>query len=123
MATLPKPDSPEQSDLLQAVHARTPARILVGRAGPAYRTATQLVLRQDHAAAIDAVHAELDLVRDFSQPFVERWRLFEVTTCASSKAEYLLRPDHGRRLSEAARTAVVQRCPAGGDLQVGRAHV
>ena len=118
MATLPKPDSPEQSDLLQAVHARTPARILVGRAGPAYRTATQLVLRQDHAAAIDAVHAELDLVRDFSQPFVERWGLFEVTTCAGSKAEYLLRPDLGRCLRDAARTEVVQRCPAGMDLQV-----
>src|SRR3989441_7387799 len=118
MVTLPKPDSPEQSDLLQAVRARTPARILVGRAGPAYRTATQLVLRQDHAAAIDAVHAELDLVRDFGQPFVERWGLFEVTTCAGSKAESLLRPALGRCLSDAARTEVVQRCPAGVDLQV-----
>ena len=118
MVALPKPESPELSDLLQAVRARTPARILVGRAGPAYRTATQLVLRQDHAAAIDAVHAELDLVRDFGQPFVERWGLFEVTTCAGSKAEYLLRPDRGRRLSEAARSEVVQRCPAGVDLQV-----
>ena len=38
------------SELMQAIRARTPARILVGRAGPAYRTATQLELRQDHAA-------------------------------------------------------------------------
>jgi len=45
-------------DVLQAIRARTPARILVGRAGPAYQTATQLELRQDHAAALDAVHAE-----------------------------------------------------------------
>ena len=48
-------------ELLRALRARTPARLLVGRAGPAYRTATALELRHDHAAAVDAVHAELDL--------------------------------------------------------------
>jgi ethanolamine ammonia-lyase small subunit len=118
MATPAKPDSLELSDLLQAVQARTPARILTGRAGSAYRTVTQLALRQDHAAAIDAVQAELDLLRDFGQSFVERWGLFEVTTCAGSKAEYLLRPDRGRRLSDAARTVVVRRCPDHMDVQI-----
>lgn len=118
MSDLTKPEFSELSDLLQALQARTPARILTGRAGPAYRTATQLALRQDHAAAIDAVQAELDLLRDFSQPFVERWGLFEVTTCAGNKAEYLLRPDRGRRLSDAARTEVARRCPAGVGLQI-----
>src|SRR5713226_8215045 len=90
-------------ELLKAVRARTPARILVGRAGPCYRTATQLELRQDHAAAVDAVHAELDLGSDFSADFGQRWGLFAVQTCAVSKAEHLLRPDFGRRLSAAAR--------------------
>src|SRR5262245_4576247 len=118
MATLAKPESVELSDLLQAVQARTPARILTGRAGPAYRTVTQLALRQDHAAAIDAVQAELDLLRDFGQSFVKRWGLFEVNTCAGSKAEYLLRPDRGRRLSDAARTEVVRRCSDRMDLQI-----
>src|SRR5437899_10348789 len=89
----------ELSELIKAIRARTPARILVGRAGPCYRTATQLELRQDHAAAADAVHAELDLDSDFGPDFVQRWRLFVVQTCAASKAEYLLRPDLGRRLS------------------------
>jgi ethanolamine ammonia-lyase small subunit len=118
MALLPKSVPPALSALLQAIQRRTPARLLVGRAGPAYRTATQLALRQDHAAAIDAVHAELDLVRDFGQPFVERWGLFAVSTRVSSKAEYLLRPDLGRHLNEAAQDAVVCRCPAAVDLQV-----
>src|SRR5438445_6851333 len=90
-------------ELMQAIRARTPARILVGRAGPAYPTATQLELRQDHAAALDAVHAELDLLKDFGQEFVERWRLFEVTSQATSKTEHLMRPDLGRRLHEAGR--------------------
>src|SRR5215471_13371508 len=118
MAHLVKPASSDLSDLLQVVQARTPARILTGRAGPAYRTATQLALRQDHAAAIDAVQTELNLPRDFGQPFVERWGLFEVTTCASSKAEYLLRPDLGRRLSERSQAEVLKQCPADIDLQI-----
>src|SRR5262249_28199754 len=118
MATLAKSESPELSDLLQAVEVRTPTRIFSGRAGPAYRTVTQLALRQDHAAAIDAVQAELDLLRDFGQSFVKRWGLFEVNTCAGSKAEYLLRPDRGRRLSDAVRTEVVRRCSDRMDLQI-----
>src|SRR5438105_76421 len=104
----PPPDLPK---LIQAVRARTPARILVGRAGPGYRTATQLELRQDHAAALDAVHAELDLLKDFGRDFVERWRMFEVRSQASSKTEYLMRPDLGRRLQEAGRRQVIHLCP------------
>jgi ethanolamine ammonia-lyase small subunit len=105
-------------DLIQAVRARTPARILVGRSGPAYPTATQLELRQDHAAALDAVHAELDLLQDFGRDFVERWKLFEVRSQASNKVEYLMRPDLGRRLEEAGRQQVIRLCPPKTQLQV-----
>lgn len=104
--------------ILASVRRRTPARILVGRAGPSYRTATQLELRQDHAAAVDAVQAELELAGDFGRDFIERWRLFEVQTRAEGKSMYLMRPDLGRRLSEAARAEVVRQCPAGADLQL-----
>jgi ethanolamine ammonia-lyase small subunit len=103
---------------MQAIRARTPARILVGRAGPAYQTATQLELRRDHAAALDAVHAELDLERDFGRDFLERWQLFEVRTQAGSKAEYLMRPDLGRRLDDAARAAIVRQCQRETVLQI-----
>ena len=106
-----KPAEPIDA-LLTAVRARTPARVLAGRSGTAYRTATLLELRHDHAFAADAVHAELDLERDFGKTFVEHWNLFEVTTLANSKAEYLLRPDLGRRFPESARAQVVERCPA-----------
>ncbi len=104
-------------ELMRAVRARTPARVLVGRAGPAYHTTTQLELRQDHAAAVDAVHAELDLNRDFGSNFLNQWDLFEVRTQAASKSEYLLRPDLGRRLSEEAKALVAQQCPRGPDFQ------
>src|SRR5262245_56987369 len=93
-------------EAIAAVRARTPARILVGRAGPSYRTGTQLELRQDHAAALDAVHADLDVVRDFDKSFVGRWQLFEVQTQAADKTQYLMRPDLGRRLNDVARAEV-----------------
>ncbi len=106
------------SKWLGAVRARTPARILVGRAGPSYRTATQLELRRDHAAALDAVHAEVDMERDLGIDLVRRFQLFEVRTRAGSKEEYLLRPDLGRRLDDAARELIRKECPAGCVLQV-----
>jgi ethanolamine ammonia-lyase small subunit len=112
------PSAREFSALLDAVRARTPARILVDRAGPSYRTITQLELRRDHAAALDAVHAEIEMKRDLGLDLVERFRLFEVQTRAGSKQEYLLRPDLGRRLEDAARELIRQECPAGCVLQV-----
>src|SRR5207244_5160837 len=89
--------SPDLPELAKAIRARTPARILVGRAGPAYRTATQLDLRQDHAAALDAVHAELALLQDFGREVVERWKLFEIRSQAVGKTQKLLRTNTGRR--------------------------
>jgi ethanolamine ammonia-lyase small subunit len=103
---------------LAAIRARTPARVLVGRAGPAYPTVTQLALRADHAAALDAVHAELDLGRNFGRELIERHGLFLVQTQAASKAEYLARPESGRRFSDAAAAVLRERCPVGVDLQV-----
>ena len=106
---VPDPLPEDKSELVLAIRARTPARIFSGRAGPAYRTATQLELRRDHAAAVDAVHAELDLTRDFDAEFVRRWNLFEVATQARDKQEYLLRPDLGRRLTQNRIEALLRR--------------
>jgi len=90
----------------------------MGRAGASYRTSTQIELRQAHAAARDAVRDELDLARDFGASFILRWQLFEVSTAAANKDEYLLRPDLGRRLSQPARSEVLRRCLANTDLQI-----
>lgn len=109
---------PTWPDLIEKIRARTPARVLVDRAGAAYRTPMQLELRHAHAAARDAVRTELDLERDLGAGLVEEWNLFEVFTLAQSKDEYLLRPDLGRRLSEAGKRQVLARCPEEPDLQI-----
>lgn len=114
-------EPPNLPDILAArlarVRALTPARLFAGRAGSSYRTETMLELRADHAAAVDAVHAEFDLSHDLGADFVARWGLLEVVTRATTRAEYLRRPDLGRSLDPASLDAV-RRLPHGADLQV-----
>jgi ethanolamine ammonia-lyase small subunit len=110
--------SSDLPEFLQKIRARTPARILMGRAGAAYRTSTQLELRSAHAAARDAVRAEMDLLEALGEAFVREWQLFEVQTQATAKDEYLLRPDLGRHFTHEARLKIQQCCARGSDLQI-----
>jgi ethanolamine ammonia-lyase small subunit len=64
------------------------------------------------------VRTEFDLERDLGAAFVREWKLFEVTTQARSKDEYLLRPDLGRKLSAEAVAEIKARCPRGAGLQL-----
>ncbi len=105
----------EWPEVVRKIRARTPARLFVGRAGPAYRTETQLQLREDHAAARDAV---LDVDAAFGAAFIEKWKLYEVGTRASSKDEYLQHPSSGRAFSDAAREEIARRCAVERDLQI-----
>ena len=105
-------------EIVRKIRSRTPARVLAGRVGAAYPTATQLDLRQAHAAARDAVRAELDLEKQFGTNFIKRWGLFEVSTSANSKDEYLLQPNLGRTFCEASRSELLRRCPPRKDLQI-----
>jgi ethanolamine ammonia-lyase small subunit len=106
------------SEIVKQVRARTPARLLAGRSGAAYRTNTQLELREAHAAARDAVRAELDLSTHLGNDFIHKWNLFEVCSQTTTKDEYLLRPDLGRHLNENSRAEVSRHCTTGHDLQV-----
>jgi len=108
----------ESSDLVRRIRARTPARLLAGRAGASYRTETQMELRAAHAAARDAVRTELDLEACLGADVVRRWKIFEVCTTAGSKDEYLLRPDLGRRLSGESRAEIPRLCPSEVNLQI-----
>jgi len=104
-------------EIVMKIRARTPARLIVGRSGAAYRTGTQLELRAAHANARDAVRAELELEKQLGPDFVRQWGLFEVCTRANSKDEFLLQPPLGRSLSEASRSDLLKRCSSGNDLQ------
>lgn len=104
-------------EIVRKIRARTPARIFVDR-GSAYSTEMALDLRGAHAGAVDAVRTEFDLQRDLPADFIARWELFQVSSQAESKSQFLLRPDLGRRLSEAAMGLIAQRCSRAPDVQI-----
>ncbi len=108
----------ECPDLIEKIRARTPARVLVGRAGAAYRTGTQLDLREAHAAARDAVRDELDLNAALGVDFVRRRELHEFRTRAGNKDEYLLRPDLGRQFDDKSRERLSRNYARNCDIQI-----
>jgi ethanolamine ammonia-lyase small subunit len=110
--------APDLSEVVRKIRERTPARLLVGRAGAAYRTRTQLDLREAHAAARDAVRGELHLEKIFDGDFLKHWNFLEVRTKASGKDEYLLRPDLGRNFNEKSRAELQAHCGRSSDLLI-----
>ena len=104
-------------ELVRKIRARTPARIFVER-GAAYSTRTELELRRAHASAVDAVWSEFDLQCDFSPEFVANWKLFQASSKAVCKSQFLLRPDLGRSLSDPAKEVVTQKCSKSPDVQI-----
>lgn len=104
--------------LYERLRELTPARLLVGRSGEAYTTATQLQLRADHASARDAVWRELQFPHDLGRGFAEQWKLFKVCTRARTKSEYLLQPHLGRGLGEPATAEIARCCAAEADFQI-----
>jgi ethanolamine ammonia-lyase small subunit len=104
-------------EIVRKIRARTPSRIFVER-GLAYSTQMSLDLRRAHASAVDAVWTEFDLQKDFLPEFVAQWELFQVSSKAQSKSQFLLRPDLGRVLSDTAKSLIVQRCPKAPDIQI-----
>jgi ethanolamine ammonia-lyase small subunit len=81
----------------------TPARVGLGRAGASLPTEALLAFTLDHARARDAVHAAFDVpaitagLRDLGLA------ASGVCSRASSRKEYLARPDLGRQLDQASR--------------------
>jgi len=80
--------------------------------------AAYLQLREDHALAVDAVHRDSDLIADWGSEFLERFPVMQLASRASSKGEYLKRPDLGRKLSEESLTQVRDIGLADLDLQI-----
>src|SRR3981081_2374848 len=108
-------------EIVEKIRAQTPARVLAGRSGAAYRTNTQLELREAHAAARDAVRAELNLLTNLGDDFIRKWNLFEARSQAATKDEYLLRPDLGRHLTDASTAEIKKRCTPGPAWKIANA--
>lgn len=76
----------------------TPARVALGRSGASLPTTALLGFTLDHARARDAVHAAFDAPTLIAGLGEFGLRATSVASRASSRREYLSRPDLGRRL-------------------------
>jgi ethanolamine ammonia-lyase small subunit len=77
----------------------TPARVALGRAGNGMPTAAHLAFQADHAAARDAVHAELDVFALQAELDADGIASRVVRSACPDRRTYLLRPDLGRLLA------------------------
>jgi ethanolamine ammonia-lyase small subunit len=93
----------------------TPARVALGRAGNGVPTEAHLAFQAAHAAARDAVHAELDMPALTDALGLAGLPSIQVSSACADRHHYLLRPDLGRRLTPADR-AMLEAKPAPGDL-------
>ncbi len=99
------------------LRAHTQARLALGRAGAALPTAELLRFGMAHAQARDAVHIPLDADALAAQLQALGCATRLVHSAAPDRATYLLRPDLGRRLSNAD-AAVLRDMPAEGGAPI-----
>lgn len=84
----------------------TPARVALGRAGDGLPTAAHLAFQSAHAAARDAVQAELDIAALHADLAAARLSARTVASACPDRRTYLLRPDLGRTLPRSAAAAL-----------------
>jgi len=107
---------PGQS-LAAQLRALTPARVGLGRTGVSLETRELLDFQLAHAQARDAVHTRLNsaaLATEIGSGI--RPEVLRLHSAASSRAEYLQRPDLGRRLNEASHALLAKQPPDKVDL-------
>ena len=109
---IPGVPTPAEPEALANLIATTTARVGVGRAGPRPRTRSLLLFQADHGVTQDSIYGQVD------DAVKERLGLFTVRTRVNDKAEYLLRPDLGRELSDEAHQTIAERCTKGPQVQI-----
>jgi ethanolamine ammonia-lyase small subunit len=101
---------PQPAPALAArLRALTPARVGLGRTGVSLETRDLLDFARCHAMARDAVHAQLaaaPLASSLEE--ISGRAVLRLHSAATSRAEYLQRPDLGRRLDEASRRRLAE---------------
>ena len=88
------------------LRALTPARVSLARTGNSITTRDTLAFARDHAQARDAVHAHLSLPTLLAELHTRGLEAVAVKSAAPDRATYLRRPDLGRTLSDAAKSAL-----------------
>ena len=107
-----RPPPVRDAQALRRLVEQTPARVAQGRTGTRYLTSVYVGLRAEHAIARDAVYSEVP------DDFASKLGCLALRTQAKDKEDYLLYPDHGRRLDEESRRRGEAEATRGVDVQV-----
>ena len=99
-------NAPVTPDPWTALRRHTPARIALGRTGSSLPTSEVLGFALAHAMARDAVHAPFEAEATAAAIEALGLETLIVDSAVPNRASYLRRPDLGRTLSEAGRTAL-----------------
>jgi ethanolamine ammonia-lyase small subunit len=105
-------ENPHNEEALKIMRKSTPARIAIGRCGARPKTSTLLNFLADHAAAQDAVFM------DVSSDFLVKNNLFQVQTLVKDKAEYLQKPELGKKFSDETKKTITEKCEKGKQVQI-----
>jgi len=103
---------PSNPSALASFIAATPSQIAVGRTGTRYLTKTYLKMRADHAIAKDAVYSEI------TEEFPIQLGCVPLRSQANDREDYLLFPDHGRRLDDESLNRLHREGDRGCDVQI-----
>lgn len=104
----------EQADSWGALRRFTPARIALGRVGDSLPTRAWLQFGLAHAQARDAVQWQLDAAALRAGVAALFGACLAAHSAAQTRAQFLQRPEAGRRLDQASRAALSQNAPAPG---------
>jgi ethanolamine ammonia-lyase small subunit len=113
---------PPHLDPWSPLRRLTPARIALGRTGSSLPTDALLEFSVAHAAARDAVYVALDVDGLRSELGALGYFCVSVRSAARERAEYLRRPDLGRRLDPESRERLSQGPGAGSPGNGSRVH-
>ncbi len=105
-------EMPLLPELLPRLCETTSSQIATGRAGNRFKTDLYLRIREGHAEAKDAVHSELP------DGFAEAQGWMPLTSRCRDRHEYLLYPNHGRRLDDASLARLEPLFGSAPDVQV-----
>ncbi len=121
MSVIPFPGAAANPDTItedswQALGQHTVARIALGRAGASLPTRETLRFALAHAQARDAVHTPLDSAALAATLTQAGHRVLQVQSAAANRAQYLQRPDLGRRLHPDSRAQLLAQQGGGCDV-------
>lgn len=108
---------PDNANPWSRLRQFTPARIGLARAGAGVATVEQLAFQLAHARARDAVHAPFAAAAVAEALTKSRLAVMHLASAAPDRTAYLMDPDLGRKLADAARWRLSElACDFGCDL-------